>query len=232
MIASMRQQLLTLGGEIDALLRHGNRRRAGTLEGKRALGVFLLCGGFYGAIMATFALSPERAPLMAYGMVKVPMLFGCTMLLAIPGFYVLSALRGLGSDFPKILALLVDYQLVVAITLAALAPITLFVNLIAPSQAYQWVQFWNSGTFFLAAMTAQRKFSLQTRPMVERNPRHRLLLRGWTLLYAFIGIQMAWTLRPFIGSLGQSPSFFREGKLENAYVKIFEIFSELLGSLF
>ena len=111
-----------MGGEIDGLLRHGNRRQAEDLRGKKALLVFLVCGGFYGAIMATFAFSAERLLLVSYGMLKVPILFGLTMLLAIPGFYVLSNLRGVGSDFKEVFALLLDYQLLVAITLAALAP--------------------------------------------------------------------------------------------------------------
>jgi hypothetical protein len=232
MIANLGQHVLALGGEIDGLLRHGNHRRADELRGKKALLVFLVCGGFYGAIMATFAFSAERLPLVAYGMLKVPILFGFTMILAIPGFYVLSNLRGVGSDFKEVFSLLLDYQLLIAITLAALAPITLLVNLSASSDAYQAVQLWNTFTFFIAAVTAQRKFSSQSKALLYKDSRHRLLLHGWTALYAFIGIQMAWTLRPFIGSPGQRIGFLREGKLENAYVKLFEIFSELLGSIF
>ncbi len=232
MIANLGQHLLALGGEIDGLLRHGNRRQAEDLRGKKALLVFLVCGGSYGAIMATFAFSAERLPLVSYGMLKVPILFGLTMLLAIPGFYVLSNLRGVGSDFKEVFALLLDYQLLVAITLAALAPVTMLVNLSTSVNDYQAVQLWNSFTFFVAALTAQRKFSSQTKVLIQKDPRHRLLLRGWTVLYAFIGIQMAWTLRPFIGSPGHGIGFLREGKLENAYVKLYEIFSELLGSLF
>ncbi len=232
MIANLGQHLLALGGEIDGLLRQGNHRRADDLRGKKALLVFFACGGFYGAIMATFAFSLERLPLVSCGMLKVPILFGSTMLLAIPGFYVLSNLRGVGADFKEVFSLLLDYQLLIAITLAALAPITLLVNLSAPAHAYQAVQLWNSFTFFVAALTAQRKFTLQSKPLIQRDPRHRLLLRGWTVLYAFVGIQMAWTLRPFIGSPDQRIGFLREGKLENAYVKLFEIFSELLGSIF
>ena len=94
------------------------------------------------------------------------------------------------------------------------------------------MQFWNTFIFFLAALTAQSKFNAQAKLLVARDTRHQLLLRVWTVLYAFVGIQMAWTLRPFIGSPDQKISFLREGKLENAYVRLYEIFSELAGSVF
>lgn len=179
--------------------------------------------------MATFAFEPARTPLMLYGMVKVPLLFGATMLLAIPAFYVLNALRGVGQDFPRVLRLLTDYQLVVAVLLAALAPVTALVNLTTAASGYQAVQLWNSIIFLLAAIIAQQRFTRQARALIAVDGRHRLLLRFWTVLYAFIGIQMAWTLRPFIGSPDQSIHFLRPGPLDNAYVKIFEIFADLGG---
>ena len=214
--------------EIDLLLRRGSREGSKTLTGVRALAVFIACGGFYGAVMATFILAPERALLVLFCAIKVPILFGCTMLLAVPSFYVLSALRGVSNDFGKVFALLLDYQLLVAILLAALAPITALVNLTTPADGYQGVQFWNSLTFLLAACIAQLKFTARARQLVAKDERHRLLLRLWSIIYAFIGIQMAWTLRPFIGSPDQAIGFFRPGKLDNAYVKIFEIFRDLL----
>ena len=217
-----------LGRDIDRLLRSGTRTGSATLNCDRALVVFLICGGFYGAVMATFVLAPDRLALMLFGAIKVPMLFGITMLLAVPSFYVVSALRGVSNDFPKVFALLLDYQLLVALLLAALAPITALVNATTPVSGYLAVQFWNSFAFLLAASIAQLKFAAQARQLVARDSRHRLLLRMWSVLYAFIGIQMAWTLRPFIGQPGQAISFFRPGKLDNAYVEIFSIFQDLL----
>ena len=56
------------------------------------------------------------------------------------------------------------------------------------------------------------------RPLIARNPRHRWLVRAWLLIYAFVGIQMGWLLRPFIGAPDQPVQFFRRGEWENAYV--------------
>ena len=40
---------------------------------------------------------------------------------------------------------------------------------------------------------------------------------GWSL-YAFVGIQMGWVLRPFIGDPTGPVEFFRRGAWDNAYV--------------
>ena len=39
----------------------------------------------------------------------------------------------------------------------------------------------------------------------------------WMLLYAFVGIQMGWMLRPFIGSPALAVTFFRPEPFSNAY---------------
>jgi hypothetical protein len=51
-----------------------------------------------------------------------------------------------------------------------------------------------------------------------RNRRHRVLLRTWLVVYAFVGIQMGWVLRPFVGAPGMPVQFFREEAWGNAYV--------------
>ena len=67
------------------------------------------------------------------------------------------------------------------------------------------------------------------RPLVARNPRHRMLLRGWLVIYAFVGIQMGWVLRPFIGDPDSPTRFFRQGAWGNAYVELGRIISRVIG---
>jgi hypothetical protein len=44
---------------------------------------------------------------------------------------------------------------------------------------------------------------------------HRLLLRGWLIVYAFVGTQLARTLRPFFGAPALPFELFR--KLEGNF---------------
>jgi hypothetical protein len=54
--------------------------------------------------------------------------------------------------------------------------------------------------------------------LIARNPRHRVMLVGWGFVYTLVAIQLAWLLRPFIGSPVQPVEFFREEAWDNAYV--------------
>jgi len=52
--------------------------------------------------------------------------------------------------------------------------------------------------------------------------RHRILLRLWLVIYAFVGIQMGWLLRPFIGDPDIPITFFRPNAWGNAYVTVLQ----------
>ena len=46
------------------------------------------------------------------------------------------------------------------------------------------------------------------------------MLWGWLIAYTFVGIQMGWMLRPFVGTPGIPVTFFRQEPFTNAYVVI------------
>ena len=56
----------------------------------------------------------------------------------------------------------------------------------------------------------------------------RNVVRLWILIYAFVGSQMAWTLRPFIGAPSMQFELFRQLG-GNFYGNIFASIGEILG---
>ena len=56
----------------------------------------------------------------------------------------------------------------------------------------------------------------------------RWVLYLWILVYAFVGSQMAWTLRPFIGAPSMGFELFRQLG-GNFYTNIFASIGEILG---
>ena len=46
------------------------------------------------------------------------------------------------------------------------------------------------------------------------------LLFIWLILFAFVGIQMGWVLRPFVGTPNKPVQFFRQGAWSNAYIEV------------
>ena len=57
---------------------------------------------------------------------------------------------------------------------------------------------------------------------------HSLILYTWIVLYAFVGSQMAWTLRPFVGYPGAKFELIRNFG-GNFYADLFASIGEILG---
>jgi hypothetical protein len=191
----------------------------------RLLAIATVGGLIYGGVMGAYGgVAHGRAWQMVYSAVKVPLLLLATFALSLPSFFVLNQLLGVGRDFPVVLRGLVATQAALQVVLASLAPLTALWY--ATSADYGTALAANMVAFTVAAVAAQAVLQRWYRPLVARNPRHRTLLRTWLLVYAFVGIQIGWTLRPFIGNPGGPPRFLRDPAWGNAYVEVGRI---LLG---
>jgi hypothetical protein len=129
---------------------------------------------------------------------------------------------GLRADFTIVLRALVATQAALTIVLASLAPFTAVWN--ASFTDYHAALLFNAMMFAVASGAAQLLLRRWYQPLIARNPRHRALLRTWLVIYAFVGIQMGWTLRPFVGDPDAPTRFFRKDAWTNAYVNVTEIF--------
>jgi hypothetical protein len=221
--------------QVDDVLRMRGWAGAARLEAgalRRAAGMTLLFGVAYGAVMGTYAgWAGSRAwndllLQMAYSALKVPLLLAATCLVALPSFFVLNTLFGLRDDFRLAVRAVAATQAGVAIILASLAPLTL--TWYWSSESYYPAILFNAAMFALASIAAQRLLRGHYQPLIARNPRHRTMLRTWIGLYALVGIQMAWMLRPFIGSRSDPVEFYRKESLDNAYVIVARLIWEAL----
>jgi uncharacterized membrane protein len=179
-------------------------------------GNVLLFGMLYGAAMGTFAgFGGDRPWYVAFAAVKVPMLLLVTFAISLPSFFVFNTLVGLRGDFIEALRALIAAQAGLAIVLASLAPFTLLWY--ASSADYHAALRCNGLMFAVASLCGQRLLWAYYRPLVRRNARHRKMLWTWLTLYVFVGIQMAWVLRPFVGDPRLPAQFFRAHSWGNAY---------------
>jgi hypothetical protein len=176
----------------------------------------------YGAVMGCFGgLSGDRPLQVVFSALKVPLLVLVTTGLALPSFFVLNSLLGLRADFPEAARAVAVTQAAVAVILAALAPYTALWY--ASTTDYHEATLFNAGMFAVASAAAQWVLRRRYAPLVARNPRHRVMILAWLGTYAFVGIQMGWVLRPFIGQPGRPVTFFREDTWGNAYVILLDI---------
>ncbi len=207
----------------DSVLRGRLFAAGGLAISKRRLAAAVLAAGlFYGAVMGTFGgFAGERLLQIAYSSIKVPLLLLAAFAIALPSFFVLNTLLGLRSDFGEALRGLLAAQAGLTIILASFAPYTAlwYVSF----DDYRGAILFNAVAFGIASLASQRLLRRFYQPLIARQPRHRLMMRTWLVLYAFVGIQMGWTLRPFIGSPGMPVQFFREDTWGNAYVIVGEM---------
>lgn len=200
---------------LDGLIR-GRAETLATLTPGRAIVVLLVCGGFYGAVMGSFwSDTGVRLLQMQFSALKVPILLGVTALLSMPAFFVITTLVGLREDFADSLRALMVTQGVLVILLASFAPFTLLWY--ASTADYSSALLFNAAMFGLASLIAQRVLARLYRPLIERDARHRMMIRIWLVTYAFIGIQMGWVLRPFVGNPNDPTTLFRQEAWGNAY---------------
>lgn len=211
----------------DALLRP--HRAPLDASPRTLLATIVLFGLVYGAMMGTFNEpgEPPRALQALYAALKVPMLLLLTFALALPSFYVLNMLLGVAGDFRDALRALLATQAGLTVVLASLGPFTLFFY--ASTTDYDAAVLFNALMFGAASLAAQRLLKRFYAPLIAKDVRHRRLVRLWIVLYAFIGIQMGWVLRPFIGHPDTATTFFREGAWGNAYIEVWDKAMEVTG---
>jgi hypothetical protein len=194
---------------------HADRSRPGWW-----LPVMICCfAPLYGGCMGSYHLdSTGRLWIVAFSAIKVPLLLFTTSVLCLPGFFVLNTLLGLREDFRESLQAILAGQAGLSLALASLAPITRFWYFCEGS--YRAALLFNAGMFAVATLAAQIIMFRYYRGLIRRHPNHRIMLLGWLVMYSFVGIQMGWLLRPFIGNPNMPPAFFRPEPFSNAYVVI------------
>ncbi len=215
----------------DAIL-HGHPRTdeaAGARVTTGRLLLVLVVGGLiYGAAMGAYTAGGLPRPLQVlYSGVKVPFLLVVTFLLALPSFFILNTLAGLRADFPQALRALLSTQAALTVVLASLAPLTLVWY--CSSAEHTSAVLFNALMFAVASGAAQWFLRRAYWPLVAADARHRLMLRLWFFLYAFVGNQMGWVLRPFVGTPGMPTHFFRADSWGNAYEVVARLIWQQLG---
>ncbi len=205
--------------------------RPSYLSWSKVLAIVFVCGSLYGIAMGSYAwmvghrTMGEQIPQMIYSGIKVPLLIAVTLIISIPSFFVINTLLGLRADFRDSIRAIISAQAGLTIILSSLLPLTLFVYVALADGpiSYSSAVMFNAAMFGLASISAQLLLRGYYEPLVRKDVRHRWMIRFWIIVYAFVGIQAAYVMRPFIGNPLQPATFFRRESLENAYVKILEL---------
>ncbi len=168
--------------------------------------------------------------------VKLPLLFLVTLIICAPVLYIFNILFGANQRLNQSVALVLAAITVTAVLLLSFAPITLFFILTVINH-YQFFKLLNvfffiiagsMGAFFLSQ--GMEVVSALANPHVQegKTNTHRLVFYLWIVVYIFVGSQMAWTLRPFVGYPNAPFELFRQVG-GNFYTDILASIGEILG---
>lgn len=203
----------------------------------------VVLGMSYGACMGLFSALRGAEWYVLTAVLKVPLLFLATLAVTFPSLYVFSALEGSPLRARETLRLLVVAIAVDLAVLAGFGPVTAFFS--ACTTSYPFIKLLNVLMFAVAGLislgvlrrTMDRVLAAEADPAgAPGDPpvgdpgrrRARRIFLVWILVYAVVGAQMGWVLRPFIGSPGKNFAFFRDRE-SNVFVEIVETLVELLS---
>lgn len=194
--------------------------------------VIILGAGFYGAAMGWWR-DPQQA---FYVAVKFPLI----ILLTTSGNALLNAmlapLLGLNIPLRQCFSAIVMSFTIAAAILGAFSPLMAFVVWNAPpisgaGAGYSFIKLTHVAVIALAGVTGNvRLFQLLTKLGGSRAVAFRVLF-AWLAGNLFLGSQLAWILRPFIGSPDLPVEFFRGAVLagnffENVLHALLQIFND------
>jgi hypothetical protein len=161
---------------------------------------------------------------------KLPLLFLATLVVCSPTLYFFNLIFGSNQSLAQNFALILTGITVTAVLLLSFSPIVLFFLL--TTSHYQFFKLLNVGIFTVAGIVGVTFLSQGMRIVSsagkEGAQARRNVVRLWILIYAFVGSQMAWTLRPFIGAPRLPFELFRQLG-GNFYANIFASIGEILG---
>ena len=207
---------------------------------------------------ALFSARTASAMQVLASKIKVPALFFLTLLVTLPSLYVFNALVGSRLTVGAVVRLLVATLGVIVAVLASLGPIVAFFSVSTTSYPFillfNVVIFGVSGTLGmlfllqtlhrltlarplstpdLAAQSPAEPLSEPSGPLDRLDDRllsrHvRTIFRIWMIVFALVGAQMGWVLRPFVGNPSLPFTWFR-GRESNFFQAVFHTILSLFS---
>jgi hypothetical protein len=178
----------------------------------------------YGLVMGV-SNSWQQALMSA---VKLPVLFLVTLIICLPTLYFFNLLYGSQLTFAQTAALMMAAITVTAALTLAFASITLFFWLTVPD--YGFFILLNVGVLGITAWWGLAFLRQGMRHIQHGASQARAgrILAIWIAIYAFVGTQMGWALKPFFGAPGQAFEIIRrtEGTF---YTSVFRIILGIFG---
>lgn len=164
--------------------------------------------------------------------VKLWLLLFVTLTICFPSFYIVQLILGSKITIKQLLVILLSGFVMTTTILLAFAPIVLFFQLSGDN--YQFLQLLHVFIFVFAGFFGMRVVLEALKTAFEGTnvyPKIGLnVFRIWVIIFAFVGVQLAWNLRPFIGSKDMKFELVRKNTQGNFYSHILQAIGHLFGA--
>lgn len=195
---------------------------------RKIVGQYLLLNIFscvYGLVMGSYNGFLQA---IASG-IKVPLFFSLTLLVCFPVFFIIQFVLGSKLGFWQMLNVILSGFVMITLVMVAFAPIVIFFLITGDNYAFMKLLhvaiFAVSGFFGMKTMVDALRYSCEKRKVYPKVG--VVVFRFWLVILAFVGMQLAWNLRPFIGSRDLSFELFRQRE-GNFYLAVIHAVRDLI----
>ncbi len=188
--------------------------------------IILVLAFFYGLIMGSYNSLPQA---LVTG-IKVPLLLLLALSICFPAFYVIQYMLGSRLSLVQMISTVLSGFVVLTTIMASFAPIVIFFMITGNNYSFLKLLhvgiFVFSGIFGMFTIIEALKFSCEKKnvyPKIGIN-----IFKIWVIIFAFVGMQLAWNLRPFVGDKNLPMEILRQ-KEGNFYFAVFQAMGDLMG---
>lgn len=187
--------------------------------------VFTFC---YGSVMGSYHSFLQS---LSSG-IKLFLLFGLALLICFPSFYIVQLILGSKIRIGHMLTIILSGFVFISAIMLAFAPIVVFFQLTGDN--YAFLQLLHVAVFVFAGIFGMRLVAEALKHACDQaNVYPRIgvtIFRIWIVIFAFVGIQLAWNMRPFLGSPSLAFELFRNETRGNFYSTLLRATGNLLGT--
>ncbi|HUI11391.1 MAG TPA: hypothetical protein VL221_13755 [Bacteroidota bacterium] len=188
--------------------------------------LFIALTAFYGLVMGCY--SGWLQALTAA--VKVPVMFFLSLLVCFPAFFLIQYILGSKMSFGLMAGIIFSGFVLTGAIMVSFSPVVVF--FILTGGDYHFLQLMHVAVFSLSGIFGMKMVLDALRYSCEQKGVYPhtgvVVFRFWVVILAFVGIQLAWNLRPFMAERGEPYGLFRnyEG---NFYSAVIYSVQQLLG---
>lgn len=163
---------------------------------------------------------------------KLTSLLFLTLIICFPSFYIVQLVLGSKVKIKQLAIMMLSGFLMTTTIMLAFAPIVLLFQLSGDN--YNFLKFLHVGVFVFSGFFGMRAvLDALKNSFAEQGVYPQIglsIFRVWVIIFAFVGIQLAWNLRPFVGYKDMPYELLRKDTQGNFYSSMIKSLGEMMGA--